>query len=69
MNFRPDDSARTQIEENPSTGGKSQTFGQCTECEAIYLVQTEETDDLRPIGTDGRCACGNDEFTYPFESE
>lgn len=69
MDSRPDDSARTQIEENPSTGGKPQTIGRCTECEAIYLVQTEKDDDLRPIGTDGSCGCGNDEFIYPFESE
>jgi hypothetical protein len=46
----------------PEVGGDPQTFGQCTECGAIYPVQRTENGELRPVGTDGTCNCGNDEF-------
>ncbi|NHN46934.1 hypothetical protein G9464_04900 [Halostella sp. JP-L12] len=53
--------------EDPGSGGEPQTFGQCTECGTIYPVQTVRNGELRPVGTDGTCSCGNDEFASPTE--
>lgn len=47
------------------SGGEPETFGQCTECGAIYPAQNPTDDTLRPVGTDGTCDCGNDEFEPP----
>ena len=47
---------------NPSTGGTPEAFGKCTECGAIYPVQSNENGEYRPVGTDGTCDCGNDRF-------
>lgn len=47
------------------TGGEPETFGRCTECGTIYPIQATEGDGLRPVGTDGTCDCGNDEFEPP----
>jgi hypothetical protein len=46
------------------TGGEPETLGRCTECGEIYPVQREDG-ELRPIGTDGVCECGNDRFEPP----
>ena len=62
MSRRDPEEARSTREEGPSTGGEPQTFGRCTECETVYLVQLTDDGGARPIGTDGSCACGNDEF-------
>lgn len=50
-----------EMTENPDTGGEPVTLGRCTECWQVYPAQLSG-DGLRPIGTDGTCNCGNDEF-------
>ena len=59
-----DQRSRSKREE-PESGGEPQTFGQCTECGTIYPAQTARNGELRPVGTDGTCSCGNDEFASP----
>lgn len=39
--------------------------GECTECGQVYSLQTGADGDVVPLGTDGICQCGNDEFE-PF---
>ena len=51
----------------PDAGGMPETFGKCTDCGTIYPVQATEDGELRPVGTDGTCSCGNDEFESPGE--
>lgn len=51
--------------DEPEVGGLPETFGKCTECGTIYPVQRTEDGELRPVGTDGTCSCGNDEFVSP----
>jgi len=46
----------------PTTGGKPQRLGQCTACGEVYPLQIEVEMDLRPIGVDSECSCGNSEF-------
>jgi hypothetical protein len=48
-------------EDGPSTGGEPTLLGVCTDCGRAYPTQAD-ADRLRPIGTDGNCRCGNDEF-------
>jgi hypothetical protein len=55
-------------EEEPSSGGEPSRLGICTDCGRVYPVQTD-ADRLRPIGTDGNCRCGNDEFEPLAERE
>ncbi|WP_123538230.1 hypothetical protein [Halosimplex salinum] len=50
-----------------SGGGEPETLGQCADCGDVYTAQ-RENGDLRPIGTDGRCECGNDTFETVIES-
>ncbi|SFR93566.1 hypothetical protein SAMN05216559_1323 [Halomicrobium zhouii] len=45
-----------------NSGGTPQTLGRCSECGSVYPVQTTASGELRPIGTDGGCECGNDDF-------
>lgn len=52
--------------EDPVSGGDPDALGQCTRCGRIYPVQRREDGALRPIGIDGSCRCGNDEFEYLF---
>lgn len=47
---------------NPTVGGEPQKLGECTECGKVYPMQIEAEGELRPIGTDGRCTCGNSSF-------
>jgi predicted nucleic acid-binding Zn-ribbon protein len=42
-------------------GGEPQTVAQCTACGRVYPAQADDG-RLRPIGTEGTCECGNDEF-------
>lgn len=49
------------------SGGDPQTLGQCSVCENIYPVQRTADGELRPIGTEGGCECGNDEFVLVTE--
>jgi hypothetical protein len=50
------------------TGGVPTTFGKCTECGRTYTVQFTDDGDIRPIGTDGTCACDAESFTTFSES-
>lgn len=45
----------------PDTGGEPQRVGECTECGRVYPLQLDGG-ELRAIGTDGACVCGNDAF-------
>lgn len=67
MSVYDSEMSHSRSEETPRSGGEPQTFGQCTDCHAIYPVQRVENDDLRPVGTDGNCRCGNADFQIPFE--
>lgn len=48
-------------EDEPSSGGEPSRLGTCTDCGRVYPLQAG-AGTLRPIGTDGSCRCGNDEF-------
>ena len=48
--------------QGPKSGGDPQTFGRCTECGNIYPIQETLDGEIRPIGTDGGCECGNTAF-------
>lgn len=48
-------------QEEPASGGDPEGIGRCTRCGNTYAIQ-DENGELRPIGTDGKCDCGNDEF-------
>jgi hypothetical protein len=54
-----------RMSKSPKSGGTPETFGKCTNCGSIYSVQCGDDGDMRPVGTDGACACGNDEFAPP----
>lgn len=43
-------------------GGSPNGIAQCAECEEVYPMRRTASGDLHPVGTDGRCICGNDEF-------
>ena len=62
MNPHDAEKEHTPRTESPRSGGDPQTIGYCTECRTIYPVQTTPDGSLRPVGTDGTCTCGNDEF-------
>ena len=51
--------------DDPATGGDPEAFARCSRCEHVYSARRTADGDLRPIGTDGECVCGNDEFE-PF---
>lgn len=34
----------------------------CTDCGNVHPVAVQDDGTLRPIGNDGHCACGNDDF-------
>ncbi|MFC7141633.1 hypothetical protein ACFQMA_17570 [Halosimplex aquaticum] len=36
--------------------------GECTECGQVYSLQMGADGAVVPLGTDGTCQCGNDEF-------
>ncbi|WP_415378784.1 hypothetical protein [Halosimplex sp. TS25] len=36
--------------------------GECTECGQVYSLQRGADGTVVPMGTDGVCQCGNDEF-------
>ncbi|MFB6077905.1 MAG: hypothetical protein ABEJ80_02860 [Halarchaeum sp.] len=46
---------------SPNSGGQPERVGECTACGRVYPLQVDGG-DLRPIGTDGDCVCGNDTF-------
>lgn len=50
------------MDRQPVSGGDPHTVGECTDCGSVYPVQRDEDGELRPIGTEGVCDCGNDEF-------
>ena len=51
------------MDEEPKSGGDPQTFGVCTECGEVYPLQRGSDGEHRPIGTEGECKCGNEEFS------
>lgn len=59
------DQRSTAKREEPESGGEPQTFGRCTECGTVYPAQIAPGGEVRPVGTDGTCHCGNDEFATP----
>lgn len=46
----------------PEGGGEPEAIGRCTECGTIFPVQETDDGNLRPVGTDGTCTCGNATF-------
>ena len=46
----------------PDTGGEPEDLAECTECGQVYPVQEMRGGEIRPIGTDGICDCGNGSF-------
>jgi hypothetical protein len=52
----------------PDTGGTPDGFAECTECGTIFTAHITKEGDLRPIGTDGVCECGNAEFNHISET-
>ncbi len=55
------------MEDGPASGGEPQTFGRCTACGTVYAVQRTKEGNIRPVGTDGSCGCGNEQFEPLFE--
>lgn len=49
-------------DKEPKNGGEPTLFARCTDCGEIYPAQEAENEDYRPVGTDGSCKCGNEEF-------
>jgi len=52
---------RSEHSDEGGRGGEPEAIGQCTECGEVYAAQ-RENGELRPVGTDGVCECGNDVF-------
>lgn len=52
----------------PDTGGTPDGFAECTECGTIFTAHISEEGELRPIGIDGVCECGNAEFNHISET-
>ncbi|MCD2201433.1 MULTISPECIES: hypothetical protein [unclassified Halobacterium] len=48
-------------DDGSDTGGSPDVIVGCTDCSSTYPAQ-QAGDGYRPIGTDGTCDCGNDEF-------
>lgn len=55
--------------EGHDIGGEPDIFGRCSECGEIYPVQQQEDGSIRPVGTDGTCRCGGDDFVILTEEE
>ena len=51
----------TMADDGSDTGGSPDVIVGCTDCNSTYPAQLAG-DGYRPIGTDGTCDCGNDEF-------
>ncbi len=49
-------------EKCPAKGGDPDVFARCADCGKIYPAQETTNGSYRPIGTDGSCNCGNEEF-------
>ncbi|QLG61329.1 hypothetical protein [Halorarum salinum] len=47
---------------DPNSGGDPDDLARCTDCGHVYPVQRLDDGTLRPIGIEGVCRCGNDEF-------
>ncbi|MGB9965535.1 hypothetical protein [Halobacterium hubeiense] len=54
-------------DDGSETGGTPDVIVGCTVCESTYPAQCAGS-GFRPIGTDGTCDCGNDEFR-PLEGD
>jgi hypothetical protein len=46
-----------------TTGATPHTVGQCTNCGKVYPLRRTDDGGFRPIGQDGTCSCGHDEFS------
>ncbi|GAD52171.1 hypothetical protein MBEHAL_0931 [Halarchaeum acidiphilum MH1-52-1] len=55
--------------ETPDTGGRPEHVAECTACGRVYPVRSDADGELRPIGTDGACVCGNETFAALGEAE
>jgi len=51
--------------DDPATGDGPEAFARCSRCEHVHAARRTADGDLRPVGTDGECVCGHDEFE-PF---
>lgn len=54
--------AGTMTKDGPDTGGEPTVIAECVECGHIYSAQETEDDEYRPVGTDGACQCGSNDF-------
>jgi len=48
----------------PKSGGDPTGVARCSACGNVYPAQELGSGHCRPIGTDGSCACGNEEFDF-----
>jgi hypothetical protein len=55
------------MSEGDEAGGQPTKLGECAECGQTYPIHRTD-EGWHPVGTDGTCACGNDEIV-PFDSE
>lgn len=53
---------RAEARDGTETGDEVALVGECTECGQVYTLQRGADGDVVPLGTDGKCRCGNDEF-------
>ncbi len=58
---------RPTVTESSAGETNTRTVGQCTVCGKVYPIEKTATNEVRPIGTDGTCLCGNSNFTVPSE--
>jgi hypothetical protein len=58
-------------ESSPDGGGDADetAIALCVDCGRPYVVEPVEDRGLHPIGTDGRCRCGNDDFERVADAE
>lgn len=49
-------------ERKRSVGVDPEHIVRCTDCERVYTGAITSAEEIHPAGTDGTCACGNDEF-------
>lgn len=60
--------SNSNSQDEPDSGGEPEGIGRCTSCGNTYAIQ-DENGTARPIGTDGTCDCGNDEFETVVETD
>lgn len=55
--------------ESTGSGSDARTFGQCTDCRAVYLIHETTDGAYHPVGTDETCNCGIGEFVTPADGD